>query len=64
MTIEFITSVVLDTRKITLWRKGNYRYELEIRVGNHVDSREFEAEYYDAMDIFNNYVLDLEQNLI
>lgn len=64
MTIEFISSAVLNGRKITLWRKGNYRYEIEVRIGDHVTSREFEAEYNDAVDIFNNYVIDLEQNFI
>lgn len=64
MTIEFITSAVLNGSKITLWRKGDYRYEIEVRTGDQITSREFEAEYYDAMDIFNNYVIDLEQNFI
>lgn len=64
MTIEFISSAVLNGRKVVLWRRGNYRYEIETRTGDHVSSREIEAEYSDALEIFNNYIIDLEQNFI
>lgn len=64
MTVEFITSAVLNGRRVVLWRRGNYRYEIETRIGDNVQSREFEAEYTDALDIFNNYVIDMEQDSV
>lgn len=57
MTIQFITSENNQKgRNVILWRRGDYRYQLEI-VKNGVSTiRNFEAEYYDALDTFTQTI--------
>lgn len=43
-------------RKFVLWNTGNYQYQIEIHNKNKTDKIDFEAEYYDAMEIFRNAV--------
>jgi hypothetical protein len=55
MSIQFIA----DGRngrdeRVTLWRTGEYTYELEIGTGIYRKNLKFhETEYYEALDQFN-----------
>ena len=45
-----------ENERVVLWRKGDYKYELEIGTGLYKKSQDFEAECNDAMDIFYNSI--------
>jgi hypothetical protein len=62
MSIQFIA----DGRngrdeRVTLWRTGEYTYELEIGTGIYRKNLKFhETEYYEALDHFNAAVLNYQ----
>jgi hypothetical protein len=55
MSIQFIVDGVNGrNERVTLWRTGEYTYELEIGSGIHKKNLKFyETEYYEALDVFN-----------
>ena len=56
-TIEFITSASSPvTGKVVLWRRGNYQYQIEVTKNGISNSRNFEAEYDDALEMFKQSV--------
>ena len=61
MTIQYIASDNNQKgRKQVLWRKGDYRYQIEITKNGVSSTREFEAEYYEALETFNQIMQDLD----
>ena len=65
-TLQYVTSESNQRgRKVILWRRGDYRYQIEV-VKQGVTTRRdnIEAEYYDALDAFNQTVegLDLAES--
>ena len=53
--MEFITSGYSSSKKtrIVLWRVSDYNYEIET-VGTSFFPERIEAEYYDAIKLFEN----------
>lgn len=57
--IQYISSKNVKGSKIVLWRMGNYNYQIEIVQNGVSEIRNFEAEYYDALDQFTKIVEQL-----
>jgi hypothetical protein len=63
MSIQFIVDGVNGrNERVTLWRTGEYTYELEIGSGIHKKNLKFyETEYYEALDQFNAAVENYQE---
>ena len=63
MSIQFIVDGVNGRdERVTLWRTGEYTYELEIGSGIHKKNLKFyETEYYEALDQFNAAVENYQE---
>ena len=63
MSIQFIVDGVNGRdERVTLWRTGEYTYELDIGSGIHKKNLKFyETEYYEALDQFNAAVENFQE---
>ena len=61
--IQYIQSQQIGNTKVTLWRTGNYQYQIEKSTKGNTEVFNFEAEYNDAMSEFLTQASQLNSNL-
>ncbi len=47
--IQYLESQQIGNTKVTLWRTGNYRYQIETKTETNTEVFNFEAEYNQAV---------------
>lgn len=47
--IQYLESQQIGDTKLTLWRTGNYMYQIEMNTKGNTEVFNFEAEYNDAV---------------